>query len=70
MIDPTDEARWRDFEAAAHLPEVQEVIRQGILSGRIRVRPKPGGGIRIVPVEMPGGSRAMGPPSAPISGAG
>ena len=53
MIHPTDEARWRDLEANAHLPEVQELIRQEILNGTIRVRPKPGGGIRIVPVGIP-----------------
>ena len=53
MIHPTDEARWRDLEANAHLPEVQELIRQEILSGTIRVRPKPGGGIRILPIGIP-----------------
>ena len=53
MIHPTDEARWRELESNAHLPEVQELIRQEIQSGTIRVRPKPGGGIRIVPVGMP-----------------
>ena len=53
MIHPTDEARWRELESNAHLPDVQELIRQEILNGTIRVRPKPGGGIRIVPVGMP-----------------
>jgi hypothetical protein len=52
MIHPTDEARWRELEANADLPDVQERIRQEILSGTIRVRPKPGGGIRIVPVRQ------------------
>ena len=42
MIHPTDEARWRELESNAHLPEVQELIRQEILNGTIRVRPKPG----------------------------
>ena len=37
----------------AHLPDIQELIRQEILSGTIRVRPKPGGGIRILPVGIP-----------------
>jgi hypothetical protein len=50
MIHRTDEARWRELESNAHLPEVQELIRQEILNGTIRVRPKRGGGIRIVPV--------------------
>ncbi len=50
MIHPTDEARWRDLESNAHLPGVQELIREEIRRGAIRVRPEPGGGIRIVPV--------------------
>ena len=53
MIHPTVEARWRELESNAHLPDVQELIRQEIQSGTIRVRPKPGGGIRIVPVGLP-----------------
>lgn len=53
MIHPTDEARWRELESKAHLPEVQALIRYEILNGTIRVRPKPGGGIRIVPVGIP-----------------
>ena len=53
MIHPTNEAYWRELESNAHLPDVQELIRQEILSGTIRVRPKPGGGIRIVPVGIP-----------------
>jgi hypothetical protein len=52
MIHPRDEARWRDLEANAHLPEAQEIIRQEILRGTIRVHPKPGGGICIVPVRQ------------------
>ena len=46
-----------DFTAAgvttpsdAHLPEVQEIIRDEIRKGTIRVRPHPDGGIRIVPL--------------------
>ena len=42
MIHRTDDARWRELESKAHLPEVQELIRQEILNGTIRVRPKPG----------------------------
>ena len=53
MIHRTDDARWRELESNAHLPEVQELIRQEILNGTIRVRPKRGGGIQIVPVGMP-----------------
>jgi hypothetical protein len=53
MIHPTDEARWRELESNAHLPDVQELIRQEILNGTIRVRPTRGGGIRIVPVRIP-----------------
>ncbi len=53
MIHPTDEARWRELESKAHLPEVQELIRQEIQRGTIRVRPKRGGGIRILPVGIP-----------------
>jgi len=53
MIYPTVEARWRELESNAHLPDVQELIRQEIRKGTIRVRPKPGGGIRIVPVGVP-----------------
>jgi len=53
MIHPTDEARWRELESNADLPDVQELIRQEIQRGTIGVRPKPGGGIRIVPVGMP-----------------
>jgi hypothetical protein len=53
MIHTTDHARWRDLESTADLPDVQEIIRQEIRCGTIRVRPKPGGGIRIVPVGIP-----------------
>jgi hypothetical protein len=49
----TDEAYWRDLESNAHLPDVQELIRQEIQNGTIRVRPRPDGGIRIVPVRPP-----------------
>jgi hypothetical protein len=52
MIHRSVEARWRDLESSAHLPDVQESIRQEIQNGTIRVRPRPGGGICIVPVGM------------------
>ena len=52
MIHRTDEARLRDLESKAHLPEIQEIIQEEIQNGKIRVRPKPGGGICIVPVDM------------------
>ena len=52
MTHPRDDARWRELESNAHLLDVQEIIRQEILRGTIRVRPKPGGGICIVPVQQ------------------
>jgi hypothetical protein len=69
MIHPTDLAYWRDLEANAHLPDVQALIREEILSGAIRVRPRLGGGILIMPVGMPEseGPTAMDSPPAPIS---
>lgn len=48
-----DAACWRDLESNAHLPEVQELIREEIQSGTIRVCPKGKSGIRIMPVDMP-----------------
>jgi hypothetical protein len=36
MTYPIDEARWRDLESNAHLPEIQELIRQEIQNGTIR----------------------------------
>jgi len=53
MAQSADEADWRDLESNAHLPEVQERIRQEIQRGTIRVRPNSDGGIRIVPVRQP-----------------
>jgi hypothetical protein len=53
MVHRTNEAYFRDLESSAHLPEVQELIREEIQNGTIRVRPKPGGGIQILPVGMP-----------------
>jgi hypothetical protein len=45
-----DEADWRDLESQTQLPEVQELIRQEIQKGTIRVRPNPDGSVRIVAV--------------------
>ena len=59
MIHPIDEARWRELESNAHLPDVQELIRQEILNGTIRVCPKRGGGIRILPVGIPEGKNQI-----------
>ena len=50
MARSGDDAYWRDLESHAHLPEVQEIIREEIKKGTIRVRPNPDGSIRIVPV--------------------
>jgi len=53
MPHRSDKACWRDLESDAHLPEFQEIIREEIQNGTIRVRPKPGGGILIVPIGSP-----------------
>ena len=68
MIHPTDEAYWRDLESNAHLPDMQELIRQEIQRGTIRVRPKRGGGIRILPVGIPEREEPIEeePPPAPL----
>jgi hypothetical protein len=68
MMHRTIQAYWRNLETEADRPEVQELIRRQILRGTIRVRPRPGGGIRIVPVGMPerGGLGEVGPPTAPL----
>jgi hypothetical protein len=42
-------AGWRDWEARADDPEIQKLIREAIRRGEIRVVPRPGGGIRIIP---------------------
>jgi hypothetical protein len=53
MARVRDADYWRDLEAHPHLPEVQELIREEIQKGPIRVRPKPDGSIRIVLVGQP-----------------
>jgi len=50
MSHSADEAYWRELESNAHRPEIQELIRQEIQAGAIRVRPGREGGIRIVPL--------------------
>jgi hypothetical protein len=67
MPHRSDESRWRDLESEAHLPEVQEIIREEIQNGTIRVQPKPGGGICIVPTENldTGEASGMEPPPQP-----
>jgi len=45
--------RWDEIQAGAHLPEVQEFIRQAIARGAIRVMPDPDGGVRIAPTTPP-----------------
>ena len=52
MARSGDEADWRDLESQTHVPEVQELIRQEMRKGTIRVRPNVDGGIRIVPVRQ------------------
>ncbi len=47
MTHWAEEARWRDLESNAHLPEVQDHIRHAIKSGTIRVHPNSEGRIRI-----------------------
>lgn len=44
------DARWRFLETHAHRENIQDVIRQEIQKGTIRVIPSPGG-IRIIPCE-------------------
>ena len=68
MLHSTDDARWRELEANAHLPEVQELIRQEVHRGTIRVRPKRGGGIRILPGGIPESEEPLEvePPPAPL----
>jgi hypothetical protein len=50
MARSDDDDYWRDLESHAHLPEVQEIIREEIRKGTIRVRSNPDGSIRIVPL--------------------
>jgi hypothetical protein len=52
MARSGDDAYWRDLESHAHLSDVQELIRQEIQKGKIRVRPNPDGSIRIVPIRQ------------------
>ena len=45
MARSGDDAYWRDLESHAHLPEVQEIIREENQKGTIRVRPNLDGGL-------------------------
>jgi hypothetical protein len=67
MFHPKNKAYWRNLESNAHLPDVQELIREEILKGTIRVRPKPGGGILILPIGVPESQEPIEvePPHAP-----
>jgi hypothetical protein len=56
-----DDARWRKLEANADLPDVQEIIRQEIRRGTIRVRPRREGGIQIMPVGIPEAEESFEP---------
>jgi hypothetical protein len=47
------EPRWRDRESEIHLPVAQDIIREEIHKRTIRIRPKPGGGVLIVPIDIP-----------------
>jgi hypothetical protein len=66
MRSESADSRWESLQAEAHLPEVQAIIRREISRGAIRVVPKPGGGICIIPassicsVEEPEPSAAVG----------
>jgi hypothetical protein len=50
MARSGDDADWRGLESQTHVPEVQELIRQEIQKGTIRVRPQPDGSVCIVPI--------------------
>jgi hypothetical protein len=49
MAHPKVQSYWGDVEAHAHLPEVQQLIREEIRNGTVRVRTTPDGGIRVMP---------------------
>jgi hypothetical protein len=53
MLHPQGQLYWGDLETHAHLPKVQQLIREEIRNGTIRVRTKRDGGIRIMPVGEP-----------------
>jgi hypothetical protein len=59
------DAYWRDLESNAQLPEVQELIREEIQSGTIRVCPDGKSGIRIIPVDESGQPIEAEVPPAP-----
>jgi hypothetical protein len=49
MSQRLDAERWAVLEGRADEPEVQARIRDAIRRGDVRVAPRPGGGIRIIP---------------------
>jgi hypothetical protein len=49
---------WHELEAQSDRPEVQDLIREGIRTGTIRVGIRPGGGIRILAIDDPPASPA------------
>jgi hypothetical protein len=53
MVSPLVDERLRWLEANADKPKVQELIRQEIARGTVRVIPGPGDTIRIIP-PLPG----------------
>jgi hypothetical protein len=54
-------ASWHELEAQADRPEVQDLIREGIRTGTIRVAIRPGGGIRILKGDDPSPSPETNP---------
>jgi hypothetical protein len=50
MEPPRDRAYWTRLEEQADRPDTQAIIREAIRQGFIRVLPKPGGGVQIVPL--------------------
>jgi hypothetical protein len=50
MVPPPCDQRLKWLEANADKPEVQELIRQEIVRGTVRVIPGPGETIRIIPL--------------------
>jgi hypothetical protein len=52
MLPQQTAAYWAALEAGADQLHVQAKIREAIRQGRIRVKPAPGGGIRIMPCNI------------------
>jgi hypothetical protein len=60
MVSPLGDERLRWLEANADQPHVQELIRQEIARGTVRVIPGPGDTVRIIPLRpgVPPGQRS------------